>query len=117
MITQILDDLITSINGAQAAIFLDDDGEAISQAGNAAMDIKLIGAWKEIQLDHIKDISGRLGLGGVQAVLYSLDQGTELVVPVSKDYCLLVFLSNYSNMQEAMAGVRTCMERLKKEIE
>ena len=117
MINKILEELVSSIQGAQAVIFLDGDGEAIAHAGNTAMDIKLSGAWKEIQLDHIKDIAGRLGLGNVRAVLFSLDEGNELIVPVAEEYCLLFFLSAYANIQEAMNGLKKAIELLKKEIE
>jgi hypothetical protein len=84
-------------------------------AGDATMDIKLIGAWKEIRFDRIKDISGRSGWD--IAVLFSLDEGNELVVPVAREYCLLLFLSAYANMQEAMTALTTAIELLKKDIE
>ena len=109
--------MIASATGAQAAIFLDGEGESIVQAGDQAVDLRMAGAWKEIHLDHIKEIAGRLGLGEVHAVLFSLDQGTELVVPVAGEYCLLLFLSNYANIQEALAGIKSAVQRLKKEVE
>jgi predicted regulator of Ras-like GTPase activity (Roadblock/LC7/MglB family) len=117
LINRILDELVASVNGAQAVIFLDGDGEAVGQAGNTAADIKLLGAWKEIQLDRIKEIAGRLGLGTVQAVLFSLDEGNELVVPVTEEYCLLLFLSAYASIPDAMGGLKKAIELLKKDIE
>ena len=117
MIQQILDDLIASVQGSRAVIFLDGEGETISQSGTYGGDLKLLGAWKEIHLDHIRDITGRLGLGGTNAVLFSLDRGNELIVPVSGDYCLLLFLSTYANVQDAMAGLRIAVKRLRKDIE
>lgn len=117
MIKRILDDLVASVSGARAAVFLDGEGEAISQSGDTDIDVRLIGAWKEIQLDRIKDISRRLGLGEVHAVLFSLDQGNELVIPVADEYCLLLFLSAYANIQDAMKEARSAIERLRKEIE
>ncbi|MDA8424326.1 MAG: roadblock/LC7 domain-containing protein [Nitrospiraceae bacterium] len=117
MIQQILDDLIASVQGSRAVIFLDNEGETISQSGAYDGDLKLLGAWKEIHLDHIREITERLGLGTINAVLFSLDEGNELIVPVSGDYCLLLFLSNFANIQDAMAGLRTAVKRLKKDIE
>ncbi len=117
MLNQILEDVITSVNGSRAVIFLDGDGEAIAQAGGGAADIRLLGAWKEIHLDQIRDIARRLGLGEIHAVLFSLDEGNELLMPVSGEYCLLVFLSAYAGVQDAMAGLKIIVERLKKEIE
>jgi predicted regulator of Ras-like GTPase activity (Roadblock/LC7/MglB family) len=116
-INNILEDLLTSVTGARAAIFLDMDGESISQVGDASVDLKLLGAWKEIHLDHIKEISERLGMGTVQAVLFSLDEGNELIAPVAGDYCVLLFLSVYANLQQALTALKIAIERLKKDIE
>jgi predicted regulator of Ras-like GTPase activity (Roadblock/LC7/MglB family) len=116
VIDTILNNLISSVNGAQAAIFLDGDGESISQAGKLNRDMKLLGAWKEIHLDRIKEISGRLGLGTVRAVLFSLEEGNELVAPVAGEYCILLFLSAYASPQDAMAELIKAIELLKKDI-
>jgi len=116
VINQILEELIASTSGAHAVIFLDGDGEAIAHAGDSAADVKLVGAWKEIQFDHIKTIAERLKLGNVHAVLFSLEEGNELIVPVSGEYCLLLFMSSYANLHEAMGGLRKAIERLRKEI-
>ncbi len=113
----ILSGLLSSVKGARAAIFLDTDGESIAQAGDAAADLKLQGAWKEIHLEHIKEISGRLGLGDVHAVLFSLEDGNELLAPVGGEYCLLLCLSAFSNLQESMAALKNAIELLKKDIE
>jgi predicted regulator of Ras-like GTPase activity (Roadblock/LC7/MglB family) len=116
MLENILQDLIGSVNGARAAIFLDGEGEAIAQAGNAQKDLRLLGAWKEIHLDSIKEITDRLGLGSVQAVLFSHDQGNELMVPVPKDYCLLLFLSSFADLKVAMAELTKAIDLIKKDI-
>jgi predicted regulator of Ras-like GTPase activity (Roadblock/LC7/MglB family) len=116
VIDTIMNNLISSVNGAQAAIFLDGDGESISQVGKLNKDMKLLGAWKEIHLDRIKEISGRLGLGTVQAVLFSLEEGNELVAPVAGEYCILLFLSAYASPQDAMAELTKAIELLKQDI-
>lgn len=117
MIQQILDELIASLPGSRAVVFLDGEGEMISQSGDYGGDLKFLGAWKEIHLDHIREIATRLGLGAVNAVLFSLEEGNELIVPVGGDYCLLLFLSNFANVQDAIAGLKTTVQRLRKDIE
>ncbi len=117
MIDKILQDLIASVQGSRAVIFLDGDGEAIAHAGDAGPDIKLIGAWKEIHHDHIREITNRLGLGSVRAVLFSLDEGNELIVPVMDDYCLVLFLSPLATLQDALTHLNKSVELLKKDIE
>ena len=47
---------------------------------------------------------------------FRLDEGNELIVPVSNDYCLLLLLSPYANLQDAMAGLRTAIDELVIEI-
>ena len=117
MLDKILDELITSVRGASAAIFVDGDGEAIVQAGETHKDIKLLGAWKEIHLDRIKEITGGLGLGLVKAVLFSHDEGSELIVPVDPDYCLILFLSSYADIRHAMTELDKATVLVKKDIE
>ena len=117
MLDQILNDLISAVKGASATIFVDGDGEAIVQAGDSQRDIRLLGAWKEIHLDRIKAITTQLGLGSVQAVLFSLDEGNEVIAPVGTDYCLILFMSSYSDIRQALLEMMKTIELLKKEIE
>jgi predicted regulator of Ras-like GTPase activity (Roadblock/LC7/MglB family) len=117
VLDQILNDMINSVRGASAAMFLDGDGEAIVQAGENDTDIKIMGAWKEIHLDRIKEITGRLQLGSVKAVLFSLDRGNELIVPVEPDYCLILFMSSYTDIRLAMTEVEKAIVLIKKDIE
>ncbi len=116
MLENILNDLVASVQGASASIFLDGDGEAIVQAGDMTRDIKLLGAWKEIHLDRIKEITGRLGLGTVQAVLFSLDEGNELIAPIEPDYSLLLFMSSFADVRQAMTELMKAIDLLKKDI-
>jgi predicted regulator of Ras-like GTPase activity (Roadblock/LC7/MglB family) len=116
VLEQILDDLIKTVRGASAAIFVDGDGEAIVQAGEARTDIKLLAAWKEIHLDRIKAITSRLSLGSVKAVLFSLDEGNELIVPVEPDYCLILFMSAYADIRQALTELDRAIVLIKKDI-
>ncbi len=117
MFTRVLEDVVSSIKGVRAAIFLDGDGETIALAGDPDVDMRFRGAWKEIHLDHIREISKRLGHGNVRAVLFSLEDGNELMVEVSGEYCLLLFLSSYALIQDVMKGIQSALELLKKEVE
>lgn len=116
MIKQILDDLVASVNGAQSAIFLDGDGETISQSGDRDLDVQMIGAWDEIQLDRIRDICKGLRLGKVHAVMFSLDKRNELMIPVADEYCLLLVLSTCATIQESLYRAGGTIEQLKGEL-
>ena len=117
VLEEILNDLVRSVRGASAAIFVDGDGEAITQTGETKSDIRLLGAWKEIHLDRIKEITNGLGLGSVKAVLFSLEEGNELIVPVEPDYCLILFMSSFADIQLAMRELERCIVLIKKDIE
>ncbi len=114
---QIMKDLIEEAPGSRAAIFLDMDGESITQAGETTMDMKLLGAWKEIHLDQIKEISSRIGMGTVHAVLFSMEDGNELIAPVAGEYCLLLFLSPYADIRQSIIALKKAVELLKRDIE
>jgi predicted regulator of Ras-like GTPase activity (Roadblock/LC7/MglB family) len=116
LIQRILDELVATTPGARAAVFLDGEGETISQAGEGREEVRLLGAWKEIHLDHIRAITGRLGLGEVNAVFFSLDERNELLVPVTNEYCLLLLLSVYGTVADSMAGLRKAAESLRNEL-
>jgi predicted regulator of Ras-like GTPase activity (Roadblock/LC7/MglB family) len=117
VLDQILRDLMKAVEGATAVIFVDGDGESIAQAGELRQDIRLLGAWKEIHLDRIKEITHRLGLGMVHAVLFSLDEGNELIAPVADEYCLILFMSSYSDVRHAMQELPKAVALLRKDIE
>ncbi len=117
MINKVIQDLVESVKGAHSAIFMDGDGEEIGQYVKGSRDIKLLGAWKEIQLDHIREITDKLGLGGVNAVLFSLDEGNALIAPISGSYSLLLFMSSFTDLSDAMSKLKNAVELLRKDIE
>jgi predicted regulator of Ras-like GTPase activity (Roadblock/LC7/MglB family) len=117
VLDRILEDIIAAVQGARGVILLDGEGESIATAGDREVDLKLLGAWKEIHLDHVREIAGRLGMGTVNAVLFSVDEGNELIVPVAGEYCLLLLLSLYAPLQDILTALRPHMELLKKEVE
>lgn len=116
MLQEIVQSLVGSVNGARGAIFLDGDGESVVQCGTAVVDMRLLGAWQEIHFDRIRDITKRLGLGTVNAVLFSQEEGNALMVPVEGEYALLLFLSTFSDLQDALNKLRDAVAKLQVEI-
>jgi hypothetical protein len=116
VLDRILGDLVAGVSGASAALFLDGDGEMIAQAGKADPQLGLRGAWKEIHLDQIKAVAAGLHLGQVRAVLFSLDDGNELVTPISPDYSLILFLSSYSDLRQAMSVTQHAIDLILQDI-
>lgn len=117
VLDKILQDVVSTVRSARSAIFLDGEGESTAQAGHYNGDVKLLGAWKEIHLDHVRNIAQHLDHGSVHAVFFALDGGNELIVPVSGEYCLLVFLSYQVHFQDALISIKSVVELLRQEIE
>jgi predicted regulator of Ras-like GTPase activity (Roadblock/LC7/MglB family) len=117
LLNGILNDLVRGVTGASAAVFLDGDGEMIAEAGAGGYDLKVRGAWNEIRLDRIKEVARRLNLGSIHAVLCSMDEGCELIAPVSTDYCVLLLLSPYADLRSALHELGKAIELLAKDIE
>lgn len=108
--------MLSSVKGARSAILLDGEGESVAEAGTSDRDMRFLGAWKEIHLDHIREIAKRLKIGSVRAVLFTHDEGNELIVPISGEYSLLVFLSSYAHMREALQTLKITVELLQVEV-
>jgi hypothetical protein len=49
-------------------------------------------------------------------VLFSLDQGNELMVPIEQEYCLVLFLSAFADLRAAMTQLQKSIELIKKDI-
>ena len=63
-----------------------------------------------------REIEG-LGMGTVHAVLFSMEDGNELIAPVAGEYCLLLFLSPYADIRQSIVALKKAVELLKKDIE
>ena len=72
---------------------------------------------RNFTLEYESTVPQRLGLGGVQAVLFSHDEGNELLAPVATDYCVLLFMSPYADLKIAMKELMITIDKLKKDIE
>lgn len=98
----ILKDLVERVHGAQGAILLDWEGEAVDQYAHISdYDIKFIGAHTGILLHSLRNrLQKELGDDDVKGV--TIDLGTKKIViaPVDKDYYAVIVLSH-----EAALGI------------
>ncbi len=114
---KILQPLVYDIENAIGAIFVDGDGEAVDHCSkNADYDIKLLGAYKGIIMNNMREVAKRLEFGEVKEMMVSLDKAELILSPVGEGYFLLLFLQPQSNIGKGMIRLRDAIKEIRKEL-
>ncbi len=110
----ILKDLVERVHGAQGAILLDWEGEAVDQYAHISdYDIKFIGAHTGIILHSLRNrLQKELGDDDVKGVTIDMETKKIVISPVDKDYYAVVVLSH----EAALGMVRHEIEATVKAI-
>lgn len=113
----ILHDLVASIDGALAALFIDHHGEAVDAAGLLPdYDLKVIGAYQGIFLNQIEAIGGAIPLGGVERLKIEWEDSTILNTLVDDEYYLILVLRTGANEGIAWNQLARTRERIRQEM-
>jgi predicted regulator of Ras-like GTPase activity (Roadblock/LC7/MglB family) len=109
--------LIESVPGAQGAIIADWEGEAVDHVGIMDdYDLKVIGAHKGVILHSMREVVDRLGNDELKEIIITTKQAQMLVLPVTKDYYLVLTLDRSDMMGRALLEARRCIHALYQEI-
>jgi predicted regulator of Ras-like GTPase activity (Roadblock/LC7/MglB family) len=98
----ILDSLLASVRGADAALLLDAEGEVVVEAGDKQWRHRLIGAYEGISLATVKQIVQRHAMGGLEYVVRRHAGGSVLLRPLKDGYYLVVSLRPDAALAEAV---------------
>ncbi|MGK2906390.1 MAG: roadblock/LC7 domain-containing protein [Desulfuromonadales bacterium] len=113
----LLKTLIESVPGAQGAIIADWEGEAVDHAGIMDdYDLKVIGAHKGVILHSMREVVDRLGNDELKEIIITTKQAQTLVLPVTKEYYLVLTLDRSDMMGRALLEARRCIQALYQEI-
>ena len=113
----LLNTLVERVPGAQGAIIADWEGEAVDQVGIMDdYDLKIIGAHKGVVLHNMREVVDRLGDGDLKEIVISTKQTQTLIMPVTKDYFLVLVLDRSDMLGRALMEARRCVHALYKEI-
>ncbi len=113
----LLNALIERVPGAQGAIVADWEGEAVDHVGIMDdYDLKVIGAHKGVILHSMRDVVDRLGNDELKEIIITTKQGQTLVLPVTKDYYLVLTLDRSDMLGLALMEARRCIQALYHEI-
>jgi predicted regulator of Ras-like GTPase activity (Roadblock/LC7/MglB family) len=98
----VLETLLASVKGAQAALLLDPEGEVVVEAGDKEWRHRLIGAYEGIALSTLRGIVNRHEMGALDYVARRHAGGSVLLRPLKDGYYLIVSLSPEAPMAEAI---------------
>jgi len=113
-----LDAIVRDVRGAVGAILVDFEGEAVvtSSNGISAYDLKVVGAYGVLFLDHLRRLSGETGAGAPS--LFAIDgSGCRILCSALKDgYHLVLVGTATTHVAIATERLRACAERLIHEL-
>ena len=113
----LLNTLVERVPGALGAIIADWEGEAVDQAGIMDdYDLKVIGAHKGVVLHNMREVADRLGNDDLREIVITTKQAQTLVMPVTKDYYLVLTLDRVDMLGRALLEARRCVQALHREI-
>ncbi len=119
MFRQILDELIVTTRGAQAALFLDWEGETVALACDHDLsdhELRILGAYQGIFLDRLRDLCGKVGAGQPHRFKIEFDRMAVLSYDVRDGYYLVLLLGGSFNEGVAWRQLEKCRERLFEEM-
>jgi predicted regulator of Ras-like GTPase activity (Roadblock/LC7/MglB family) len=112
-----LNSLVERVPGAQGAIIADWEGEAVAQVGIMDdYDLKIIGAHKGVILHNMREMVSRIGNDEIQEIVITTEQAQMLVLPVTKEYYLVLTLDRSDMLGRALLESRRCIRALYLEI-
>lgn len=110
-------EMLDRIPGAQGAILVDWEGEAVDQAGVMDdYDLKLIGAYKGVVLTNLRNVASRVSDDPLQEIIITTEQAQLVVLPVTLDYFLALALDRSDILGRALFEARRCLRTLRREI-
>ena len=113
----ILERLVLQVHGALGAIFIDREGEAISQYANFSSErIKLMGAHYGIAWLEAQDLTGRHLQSSSPEMILWMEKGICLMKPLEKDYLVFLILEPSGSVGQARRWLGWALEEIRKEI-
>jgi predicted regulator of Ras-like GTPase activity (Roadblock/LC7/MglB family) len=89
----LLEQLVKSVKGAEAALLLDSEGELVVEAGQKEYRHRLIGAYQGLALLAVRKVVDRYGQGALDYMVRRHAGGTVILRPLKDGYYLIISLA------------------------
>ena len=116
MYQQLLEHLVESVQGAEAALLLDAEGEVVVETGPRNERHRLIGAYQGLVLSKLTQVNDRYELGKLDYVLRRHEGGTVVVRPLKDGYYFVVSLADGTPVGPCLYQSARTRERLNEEL-
>jgi hypothetical protein len=115
---KILNEMITSTEGAIAAVFLDYEGETVELLSNGLPvdDVKIIGAYQGIYRTQLHNLAERIDAGPVDRFKFDFPGAKVMSVDLKDGYYVTLVLDHHANEGVAWRHLETCRDRLLAEM-
>ena len=112
-----LQEMLDRIPGAQGAILVDWEGEAVDQVGVMdEYDLKLVGAYKGVILTSLRHVASRISDDQLQEIVITTEHAQLIMLPVTLEYFLALALDRSDVLGRALFEARRCLRTLRREI-
>ena len=113
----ILKNLVSSVEGAEGAIFLDVDGEAVQwYAKGDAERLKLRAAYTAVIVQSCRAVSKSTDLGQMLHLMLEYESARLLVQEVESGYFVVLELSTTANLGQALYRMQPAIARLRRAV-
>ena len=115
--TAILKELVENVAGAEGAIFLEADGEAVQWFSKSDGDLlKLRAAYVALTARLCKEVVRQVNLTSKGAMLIAYDGASFLVNELENGYMIMLEMQPLANVGQAIYKIKSTSERLQKEL-
>jgi predicted regulator of Ras-like GTPase activity (Roadblock/LC7/MglB family) len=115
--TAILKELVENVDGAEGAILLEADGEAVQWFSTRDADgLKLRAAYVALTAQSCRDITKQLNLATKDATLIAYDGASFLVNELESDYMVILELNPSANIGKALYKIKSSSVKLQKNL-
>jgi predicted regulator of Ras-like GTPase activity (Roadblock/LC7/MglB family) len=116
--TELLSDLVSRVDGALGAAFIDSYGEAVQcvAADGDEDHVKLMGAYQGIALGTSRGITSQLEAGEVDYCFTAYENAAFLVKALDHDYFLMLILSPEANVGKGIYNIRRSADAFNREM-
>jgi predicted regulator of Ras-like GTPase activity (Roadblock/LC7/MglB family) len=116
MYQALLEDLVKTVRGAEAALLLDAEGEVVVETGPRSERHRLIGAYQGLVLAKVLQVGERYEMGKLDYVLRRHHGGTVVLRPLKDGYYFVVSLADGTPVGHCLHQSARTQERLNEEL-
>jgi hypothetical protein len=115
--TAILKELVDNVDGAEGAIFLEADGEAVQCFAKGDVELlKLKAAYVALTTQLCRDVSLKAELTTRGTVLIAYEGASFLVDELTNGYMVMLEMQPLANLGQAMHKIKSTSAKLQKEL-